>query len=416
MALKKGFLFIVDDRGVGRGVAIDDLNQLVTTSILQSTEEGVPASVQYPLPTDGDSVYAKDIWVDQSIATDWLDEGDTASAENILIPFTNLHTVITNTTATNPKILRIHFNRTINAHQVGLGCVSGDDFSNVKVVLLGSGGVERTVNDDSGNATKYTSRDYGFEPELFNALQLEFHTADPVCISNITIQKSVNVGAQIQGLKADGTIDTVNLTNGANLKISLEELESGISVNANSQLRVTPFASSGAELAIDPNTSALVGITQEHHEIHEGDHYFYSDFTTLASAAVLDIVLITPDTTKQMHYIARFSSTLEISAELFRGITESGDGTPITPENSFQDSSNVALMQISRDPTVTDTGTRVRGHSGGTGGPFGVGSTANRANELILARNTKYLIRVISGANDNIIDWDILWYEHTPGA
>ena len=183
-------------------------------------------NVQYPKPVDGDSVYAKDIWLNESDSTDWSDI-DNAGIDPILIPITNLHTRIQNTTSDNPKTILFHFNRTVAAHQVGLGCTGGGNFSNVKIVLLGSGGVERTVVDDSANDTKYTSRNYPFEPQLFNAVKLEFYTTDTVTFSNFTIQKSRNVSAQIQGLKADGTLDTVSLTNGANLKVSLEEFETG---------------------------------------------------------------------------------------------------------------------------------------------------------------------------------------------
>src|SRR6056297_2445441 len=81
---------------------------------------GEDISSQNPLACDGDSVYAKDIWIEESDTTDWVDQ-DSTGDDIAIIPFNNLHTHIVNTTTDNPKTLTIHFNRTISAHQVGLG-------------------------------------------------------------------------------------------------------------------------------------------------------------------------------------------------------------------------------------------------------------------------------------------------------
>jgi hypothetical protein len=84
----------------------------------------------------------------------------------------------------------VAFNRTVNATQLGLGENNGGNFSNVKISLLGSAGAERSMYDASDNNAKKTSLNAEFGDELFNSIKIEFHTADPVSISNITIQKS----------------------------------------------------------------------------------------------------------------------------------------------------------------------------------------------------------------------------------
>lgn len=375
-------------------------------------EEDKVVSPQYPLPTDGDSLYAKDIWVEESIITNWCNEDGECVDENALIPVTGLHSIITNSTSDNPKILRIHFKRSINAHQVGIGTYGGGDFSNVKIKLVGSGHVERTVIDDSTNDTKYTSKNYPFEPQLFNYVQIEFHTTDTISVSNITIQKSINVGAQIYGLRADGTVGVVNVTNGDNLKISIEEFETGVSVNSNTQLKITQFDSSGNEVSIDSADNALTTIDQEHHEVHEGNHYFAGSYTTLGTSGVLDIIIVTPNTAIRMHYTAIVNSTAEMIAAFHEGVTETGDGAAVSIFNSDRNSSNTSTITMSTDPTtVSDTGTLLRAHSGGSTGPFAVGSAARSTSENILKQNTKYLIRITSNAADNIIDWEVIWYE-----
>lgn len=58
---------------------------------------------------------------------------------------------------------------------------------------------------------------------------------------------------------AAGPYANIEATNGANLKVSLEELESGISVNSNTQLRITEFNSVGSELW---DTAAHAGYTK----------------------------------------------------------------------------------------------------------------------------------------------------------
>lgn len=175
------------------------------------TNGGDAVSQQNPLPCDGDSVYTKDIWLEESTTNGWVGCED-CDSPIAFIPFNNLHTHIINESSDNPKTLFIHFRRTIAAHQVGLGCYDTNfgDFSNVKIELIGSSGVIRTAIDDSADNTKYNSRNYSFEPELFNAIRIEFHTTDAVCISNITIQKSINTDSTIKA-KSDLSKEVENI-------------------------------------------------------------------------------------------------------------------------------------------------------------------------------------------------------------
>lgn len=56
------------------------------------------------------------------------------------------------------------------------------------------------------------------------------------------------VKAVLTGENPGGDFINFSATNGGNFKVSIEELESGVSVNSNSQLKVTPFDSSGDEI------------------------------------------------------------------------------------------------------------------------------------------------------------------------
>lgn len=179
--------------------------------------DGESASVQYPLPTDGDSVYAKDIWVEQS------DMGDFSGS--VLDLFDNLHSVVVNSETDNPKELTVHFNRTIPSLIIGIGAFSGS-FSNLKVIGVTSGNIEYTLYDESSDDTDRTTRTIYTPTVGYNALKLQFHTADTVTISNLFILKAISGVMRIQGQKPDGTFTEFQSTVAGNFKMSLEEFES----------------------------------------------------------------------------------------------------------------------------------------------------------------------------------------------
>lgn len=49
---------------------------------------------------------------------------------------------------------------------------------------------------------------------------------------------------------------------------------------------------------LDKGTHSLMTVDYEHHEIHAGSHYFYSDSVELGSAATQVYMFTTPNTTK----------------------------------------------------------------------------------------------------------------------
>jgi hypothetical protein len=371
----------------------------------------VENDVQNPVAADSDSVYKKDIWVDESVTTDWTDESSTG-LDTVLIPFTNLHSVIKNSTTDNPKSFLVHFNRTVSLNQVGIGCVESESFSNVRIIVLGSGGAERTVMDNSADDTKYTSKDYVFGPELGNAVKLEFHTADAVCISNITIQKVVKVAARMEALKPDGSVIDIDATAGGNLKVSVEELESGISTNANSQLKTTLYDSDGVELGIDPSTGAICQESYAHCEIHKGDHYYIKDWIDLSNGEVVDFLVVTPDTTKWAHMLVSFSFEAEASAIIYEDTTTSAVGTPVAVLNRNRNSLNTNGVLVYSAPTVTSPGNKLSAYKTGAGKL--AGGEARATQEIVLKQNSKYLIRVTNDTtSNNWFDYLADWYEHS---
>lgn len=89
------------------------------------------------------------------------------------------------------------------------------------------------------------------------------------------------VKAVLTGEKPNGTFTNFSATNGGNFKVSLEELESGISTNSNTQLKVTPYTSTGKEIgtAINPINVDLPGYIDTFNRIRVSEPFTRFDFT-----------------------------------------------------------------------------------------------------------------------------------------
>lgn len=197
--------------------------------------DATEANVQYPLSTDGDSIYAKDINVSAS------DNGNFSGS--VLDYFTNLKTINIDSTSDNPKTIKIWFYRTVYSHKIGFGCDDMDkNFgTDITIKLLGSGEeIRYEENFTLSAATNSYLAEFG--PKAFNGVQIEFNTSDEVCLSNLTIQKSIEANSTIHGLKDNGDIGEVGLTNKGQFKVSVEEYGDTPSIDSFARLRVSnPF-------------------------------------------------------------------------------------------------------------------------------------------------------------------------------
>jgi len=159
-------------------------------------ENGNDIGPQYPFETDGDSVFVKDL------DTTYCDNGDFSGS--VTDYFDSLKTVNNNTTGDDPKIIKLWFNRTVYAHSIGFGCdnLAKGFGSSITIKLLGSGEAvryEQTFSPSDGNSFLAE-----FGPKAFNGIILEFNTATEVALSNLTIQKSQQTSATIQGTDPSG--------------------------------------------------------------------------------------------------------------------------------------------------------------------------------------------------------------------
>lgn len=189
-------------------------------------------TVQNPLPTDGDSIYAKDI--DIAYSDNYNFSGEVTDY------FDSLKTVNTDTTSNNPKQIKVWLKRTVYASEIGFGCDNlAESFSNIKIELLGSGEVVRRTIDYSSDNTKYNSLVIPFEPSALNGFIISFATTDTVCLSNITMRKEIKTKAQIVALNDSNEIVDIKATNNGNFKVAIQEYGDTPAVDAFARLRVS---------------------------------------------------------------------------------------------------------------------------------------------------------------------------------
>lgn len=171
-------------------------------------ENGNIVGVQYPLPTDGDSVYAKDIDLSRSVTTGWT--GD------VLDLFGDLTEGVTFAGTSNPKTLLIYFNRGIISSGIALGTSTGN-FSNVKISVIASG-QSTVILDNSADNTDKQVEVVSFRAKAFTAIYVEFYTADDITLTNIGITKLpiVKVDHNNEHQPVHVTSTDGNLRSGAN--------------------------------------------------------------------------------------------------------------------------------------------------------------------------------------------------------
>lgn len=175
------------------------------------------------------------------------------------------------------------------------------------------------------------------------------------------------------------------------------------------------------ELSVDEGSGGLIGIDFEHHEIHEGDHYFLIDVADLAINNVFDMQFTTPNTTKRIHFVFELSATAEVEWYIYEGASIVLAGTSVTPLNNDRDSSNSSECTVA---TITNNNladanadTDVSGATqiahGIVGEKTRSGGNVNREREIILKANTVYCMRGVFTAAAEL-SFVAEWYEHAP--
>jgi hypothetical protein len=162
---------------------INALNQVVFSgvggAVTISDSFGNPTSPINPVQTGLDILYENDIDWQASDFTGWT--GDPREL------FGNVNNGgIYNDSVDNPKVFILRLIRSRQGRAFGIGTSTGN-YSNVKATILGSSDAERGVLDLSEDPSKRTSTVYSQEEFAYNAIKVEFFTADRVDVTNVFI-------------------------------------------------------------------------------------------------------------------------------------------------------------------------------------------------------------------------------------
>lgn len=185
-----------------------------------------------------------------------------------------------------------------------------------------------------------------------------------------------------------------------------------VRVDTNGKLAI---AFDADEQPTDETTGALKTIDYAHHEIHDGSHFKagYQDIT-MDTDDIIALVFTTPDSTKFMHWTMTAQTTGAATIQLFSGPTLSAEGTAVTPFNRNQNSDKESVMVVRHTPTITLNGTKISEKwVGGVGFKETIGGETRGSSEIILKRNTQYLILCTANADGIKCAIGGDWYEHT---
>lgn len=180
----------------------------------------------------------------------------------------------------------------------------------------------------------------------------------------------------------------------------------------------SPVNENGNPIAVDTATRALTCITYPHHEKHNGKSFKAGIHDAdLDTGETNGFVVIVANDLAWPHMIVSASTSLAAEGFVYRGASLSATGTPITVFNDDHNSTNVSATTVYMltDSTVSAWGTLIDDHlfgATGAGNFRGAGGETGR-NESIFKQNTIYIIMLIGQADDNRINIDANWYNHT---
>jgi hypothetical protein len=172
----------------------------------------------------------------------------------------------------------------------------------------------------------------------------------------------------------------------------------------------------GASAKLDATTSAIIAIGNEHHEQHDGEHFFAKQVVPFNGVANEEgfFMFRTPDTTKRIHARAEFYGDVEFTIEIYEGSTVTADGTAVGRWNNDRDSATTATLEAFANPTVNDIGTLIWIARFGSG-KDATGVSPVFGYEIIVKRNTMYVFKATKIAVQvGYLDAGFWWYEHTP--
>lgn len=165
---------------------------------------------------------------------------------------------------------------------------------------------------------------------------------------------------------------------------------------------------------IDQTTDCNAMVELEHQKVHLGNAYFYTCVAEVDNGSTLDRFIITPATTKWAHLLWEVEAQGLTTMEFSEGATGATRGvTEYNRNRNYADTPTTLVFEPNDEAAVN--GTVIWNWKSGTTGPVASRnpSLVRASGELVLKQNTKYLMKITSGVNDNNISLYFTWYEHT---
>ena len=166
------------------------------------------------------------------------------------------------------------------------------------------------------------------------------------------------------------------------------------------------------KIFLDSATNAVNTVDYSHHEIHEGDHFFYKSYADLANGASVVLLFKTPDTDRWAHASWILDSEAEYTFTLHEASTTTANGTTVVTFNNNRNSLTTPTVAAYSAPTVTVPGTLIWSSKVGAGKKSGGSGSVDL--EIIGKRNTKYVFKLKNDSGGQAwVNYNFLWYEHT---
>ena len=339
----------------------------LTTTVLKvksnnDVDQFSNVDVQNPMPSDGDSVYGKDLLINLSDEGDFtMPSNPSATSNQILVSMvSNVDVDKKNTTSDNPKQITLTFARPVSTSSFGIDGGTGN-FSNTKVTLY-QGEYSEVLVDESTDNTKHKIRLFPIEPVKFSKLLIEFHTADTVTIGLIGIFRNIDVAARLQALNDAGTIVDLSSTNQGNLKVALQEYGDTPSIDPFDRLRVSePFTIFDSKQLHDKQPlfwdESLGGsATSVHSSVN-------ADVTMSVTASASDFVI--RQTKQRFNYqpgkgqliLITFLATTETGVKKRIGLFDGTGANYLTPNNGvfFENDEGTLSFNIAKNGSTTQS-------------------------------------------------------------
>lgn len=151
-------------------------------------------------------------------------------------------------------------------------------------------------------------------------------------------------------------------------------------------------------------------IDHAHHEIHEGCYWFADDQSASLSAnAVKYWMVVTPDENNFLHSLPQIVGTGEFEVQVWEGATTTGNGTEIPLLNRNRALGGTTTFKFYKDPTGFSSTNAIKVRDIRVGSGKAIGETRAES-ELVLKKNTKYVIVTTARVNSCVISLHINGY------